>query len=147
MATTAHIDETYVDNAIGQDVRLKMTGGAAGNDSVLDQFILGASSTINGMAKSVGYDAFGSSPPEMIQEATLGLVLVKLYGRKGLKVPEQLLSYVQTFNTLHAMIRSGELEIDGEEPSGKNAVGGSRWSKTSGSDGKPSIMGALRTKF
>ena len=113
----AYIDTTYVDNAISQALRQKLTPDTAS----FNQLVSMAEAEINSALKSAGYPApITGTAPDDVKLATFGAFLRLAYGRAQLDPP---LRYAPILDA-GAQIRAGTYPILSMTPSAAAGVGG-----------------------
>jgi len=139
---SAHIDNTYVENAIGAAAWDAMCSSSA---AVKTQLIASASSVVDAVLINAGYSPPTASAPDLVKTATLGALLPQVYGRRGLQVPDHLLVNVNVFEA----IRRGDLPIPNLAPSTSEGTGGSKFSDSSSTttDGRPRVFKDMRRVF
>lgn len=135
----AYIDEAYIENAIGVHVEEALSDASS---EVRDQLIAAASAVAQSALLNAGYTVDPDDVPDLVRHATLAALLPMLYGRKGLRVPEELAIYGATFEA----IREGHLPVPGLAPDAGDAVGGVEFSESDASvtGSKPKVFGGLR---
>lgn len=146
-----HVSTTEVERAIGADAE----AGLSDSDSnVIGQLIEYASSLVDAALINAGYtppatgSASSNTPslaPDLVKMATIGALLPQLYGRKGIKVPEQLL----IFGSVFERVADGSLPINGLTPDATKAVGRVDFSESTDgvTDAKPKVFGSLRDDY
>lgn len=138
---SAHIDETYIENAIGASVQTALATGTA-----LTQAINVASSIVDSALIRAGYAVPASSPPDLVKAATLGQVLPLLYaGRAGLRIPANLEPLIGFAD----LIGTGAMPVPGLSPNAAHSVGGVKFSSSDStdSDGLPQVYKDLREVY
>lgn len=129
----AYIDTTYVDNAIGSDVR----SAVAPTTAAFNQFEAAARARIKEAASGAGYTLGDTTTSAQVQDLTLGVFIILSYSQtKGITVPPE---FRDTFYRLDD-IRTGKAKLIDYTPSSRDGVGGATFSATSGTSGRPQVF-------
>ena len=144
-----HVSYTEVDYAIGEAAAEALIDAT---DLIMDQLIQQASALVDSALNNAGYTPPGTSKGSesaaghLVKMATIGALLPLLYGRKGLRPPEELYSlYGGTLNN----IADGTVPVPDLAPSAKGGVGGVKFSDSSSTSttGRPRVFGDLRDDY
>lgn len=126
----AYIDNTYIENAIGNAEHTALfTDSGTLNTAARTQLIASADARISDALAQAGYAPPATTTNVTIRDGSLGVYIRLAYGRKGATVPEQF----ATITSLEERIGNGDLPVYGLDPSAIGAVGGSKFSESSSS--------------
>lgn len=124
----AYIDATFIDQRMSDDVRQALFDDGSGyQSSYLTALIEDADAVVDAALANAGYSTGLVTPPQLVKLASFGQFLAQAYGRKGLKVPDQFLTFVN----LAEGIRSGAVPVPSMTPTARDAVGGVSFSESS----------------
>ena len=130
----AWIDTTYVDNAIGSTVRTAVTNSSS---TVFDQFEEAARARVKEAASIAGYSLPDTTTSAQLKDLCCGVWVTLAYGtRKGLVVPERFRDVIYRLD----LVASGKARLVDYTPSSRDGIGGSTFSATTGTDGRPQQM-------
>ena len=126
----AYIDDTYIENAIGEAEHDALyTDAGVLNTAARTQNIASADKAVADALAQAGYAAPSGATNVTVNDASLGVYVVRSYGRKGIPVPEQFKDAIAIVNA----IANGDRPVSGLDPSAIGAVGGSVFSESSSS--------------
>lgn len=126
----------YVDNAIGTGTREALVGTATGTGSAFLQHEAAARAIVASRAAVKGYTIAEDTDNDFVRLLVLGQWYALAGGlKKGLELPPAIADAMAKLDQV-AKTGDGALPIPGLSPSTRDGVGGVRFSRTSGPDGR-----------
>lgn len=143
---TSYLATADVNAVIGDNVRqaLFTEEGGTYDSTQYDRAVELASMMARSALENAGYAPGESTSNDMVTITALSFFLHMAYGRKKMEIPA---SVSAIFAGVPEGVRVGEVPIPGLSPDELGGVGGSEFTDSTSTSGKPRIFKNLRTLF
>ena len=129
----AYFTSGHVDNAITTATRIGLAGSAVTAGSPFAQFEAWARADVKSAALNAGYELSDTSDDANVQRLAIAAWYSYAAGaRKGIEIPDRIKEDLFRLEQL----REGKYRLPGLTPSARDAIGGVKFSATTGTNGR-----------
>lgn len=143
---TSYIATADVNAVIGDDLRQSLftPEGGSYDSTTYDRAVELASIMARSALANAGYSTGDTTSSDMVTVTALSFFFNIAFSRKKLEVPAGVQAI---FNGVPEGVRIGEIPIPGLSPDELGAVGGSKFTPSTGTTGKPRVFKNLRSVY